>query len=263
MRRLLLALALAALGAGGLAIGSAGGEPRGPGRPPRRPSPPSCRRCPRSCARGSCSPRRAPSRRRSPLPRSPPIRASRTPVPGRPGRPAPAFGARGVLRDAAGGGVRRATALSNGVALPPFEAPEAVRQIIEAGNSIARTPYKWGGGHGRWQDTGYVLRLGLVRARRGRPARRPACLGSSDVLGRARPGPVGHHLREPRPRLPRGRGHPLRHLRAEAHRLALGERATHPRGLRRPPSARPLIRHRPGADRHPPEPCSELGVPTP
>ena len=62
---------------------------------------------------------------------------------------------RGVLRDAAGGGVRRATALSNGVALPPFEAPEAVRQIIEAGNSIARTPYKWGGGHGRWQDTGY------------------------------------------------------------------------------------------------------------
>ena len=60
----------------------------------------------------------------------------------------------GVLRGA-GGGVNKATALSNGVALPPFEAPEAVRQIIEAGNSIARTPYKWGGGHGRWQDTGY------------------------------------------------------------------------------------------------------------
>jgi cell wall-associated NlpC family hydrolase len=60
----------------------------------------------------------------------------------------------GVLRGA-GGGVNKATALSNGVALPPFEAPEAVRQIIEAGNSIARTPYKWGGGHGKWQDTGY------------------------------------------------------------------------------------------------------------
>jgi cell wall-associated NlpC family hydrolase len=53
------------------------------------------------------------------------------------------------------GGIHKATALSNGVALPPLEAPEAVRQIIEAGNSIARTPYKWGGGHGRWQDTGY------------------------------------------------------------------------------------------------------------
>jgi cell wall-associated NlpC family hydrolase len=60
----------------------------------------------------------------------------------------------GVLRDV-GGGVHQATALSNGVALPPLEAPEAVRQIIEAGNSIARTPYKWGGGHGKWQDTGY------------------------------------------------------------------------------------------------------------
>jgi hypothetical protein len=60
----------------------------------------------------------------------------------------------GVLRGA-GGGVHKATALSNGVALPPLEAPEAVRQIIEAGNSIARTPYKWGGGHGKWQDTGY------------------------------------------------------------------------------------------------------------
>jgi cell wall-associated NlpC family hydrolase len=60
----------------------------------------------------------------------------------------------GVLRDA-GGGVHKATALANGVALPPLEAPEAVRQIIEAGNTIARSPYKWGGGHGKWQDTGY------------------------------------------------------------------------------------------------------------
>ena len=28
-------------------------------------------------------------------------------------------------------------------------------KIIEAGNAIARTPYKWGGGHGRFVDTGY------------------------------------------------------------------------------------------------------------
>jgi cell wall-associated NlpC family hydrolase len=51
--------------------------------------------------------------------------------------------------------VDKAVALGNGVALPPLEAPEAVKQIIEAGNGIARTPYKWGGGHGKWQDTGY------------------------------------------------------------------------------------------------------------
>jgi cell wall-associated NlpC family hydrolase len=51
--------------------------------------------------------------------------------------------------------VKDATALPNGVALPPLEAPREVLAIIEAGNSIARTPYKWGGGHGKWQDTGY------------------------------------------------------------------------------------------------------------
>jgi hypothetical protein len=55
----------------------------------------------------------------------------------------------------AGDGVDQATALPNGIALPPLEAPEAVRQMIEAGNQIARTPYLWGGGHGKWVDKGY------------------------------------------------------------------------------------------------------------
>jgi len=51
--------------------------------------------------------------------------------------------------------ITKATALGNGVALPPLEAPEEVKQIIEAGNIIARTPYVWGGGHGKWLDNGY------------------------------------------------------------------------------------------------------------
>jgi cell wall-associated NlpC family hydrolase len=51
--------------------------------------------------------------------------------------------------------VTKAVALGNGVALPPLDAPEAVKQIIEAGNGIARTPYIWGGGHGKWLDKGY------------------------------------------------------------------------------------------------------------
>jgi cell wall-associated NlpC family hydrolase len=55
----------------------------------------------------------------------------------------------------AGDGVHQATALGNGIALPPLEAPEAVRKMIEAGNVIARTPYIWGGGHGKWLDKGY------------------------------------------------------------------------------------------------------------
>ena len=55
----------------------------------------------------------------------------------------------------AGDGIHKATALPNGIALPPLEAPEAVRQMIEAGNVIARSPYLWGGGHGKWIDKGY------------------------------------------------------------------------------------------------------------
>ena len=51
--------------------------------------------------------------------------------------------------------ITKAVALPNGVALPPLEAPEEVKQIIEAGNVIARSPYKWGGGHGKWLDNGY------------------------------------------------------------------------------------------------------------
>ena len=55
----------------------------------------------------------------------------------------------------AGDGIRQATALPNGIALPPLEAPQAVREMIEAGNVIARSPYLWGGGHGKWVDRGY------------------------------------------------------------------------------------------------------------
>jgi cell wall-associated NlpC family hydrolase len=76
----------------------------------------------------------------------------------------------GPTSDAA---VSQADVLKNGIALPPIEAPTAVRQIIEAGNYIARTPYLWGGGHGKWLDKGYdcsgsisyaLARAGLLNA---------------------------------------------------------------------------------------------------
>ena len=51
--------------------------------------------------------------------------------------------------------ISEAEVLKNGIALPPIEAPDEVRRIIEAGNQIARTPYLWGGGHGKWVDKGY------------------------------------------------------------------------------------------------------------
>jgi cell wall-associated NlpC family hydrolase len=44
---------------------------------------------------------------------------------------------------------------SDGTAVAPLEAPDIVATVIAAGNAIATTPYKWGGGHGAWRDTGY------------------------------------------------------------------------------------------------------------
>jgi cell wall-associated NlpC family hydrolase len=44
---------------------------------------------------------------------------------------------------------------SDGLAVAPSSAPEEVQAIIEAGNAIATKPYKYGGGHSRWNDSGY------------------------------------------------------------------------------------------------------------
>jgi peptidoglycan hydrolase-like protein with peptidoglycan-binding domain len=43
----------------------------------------------------------------------------------------------------------------DGLAVAPASAPEEVKAIIAAGNTIAAKPYKYGGGHGRWRDSGY------------------------------------------------------------------------------------------------------------
>jgi peptidoglycan hydrolase-like protein with peptidoglycan-binding domain len=48
-----------------------------------------------------------------------------------------------------------ATIGSDGLAIPPAGAPAAVVAIIESGNKIAHMPYRFGGGHDTWQDTGY------------------------------------------------------------------------------------------------------------
>jgi len=45
--------------------------------------------------------------------------------------------------------------LSDGRAVAPRQAPQIVRDIINAGNVIAKTPYLWGGGHGSWASVGY------------------------------------------------------------------------------------------------------------
>jgi hypothetical protein len=40
-------------------------------------------------------------------------------------------------------------------ALAPAGAPEQVVKAVAAANRLTRKPYKWGGGHGRWRDSGY------------------------------------------------------------------------------------------------------------
>ena len=45
--------------------------------------------------------------------------------------------------------------LADGTAVAPKDAPQIVRDVINAGNVIAKTPYLWGGGHGSWAARGY------------------------------------------------------------------------------------------------------------
>ncbi len=49
----------------------------------------------------------------------------------------------------------RARVLPDGTAVAPKDAPDVVKRVILAGNQIAKFPYKWGGGHGAWRDSGY------------------------------------------------------------------------------------------------------------
>jgi cell wall-associated NlpC family hydrolase len=61
----------------------------------------------------------------------------------------PPGGARPVIKG------RVAALGSNGVAYAPSKAPRQVKLAIWAANQLRAKPYKWGGGHGRWKDSGY------------------------------------------------------------------------------------------------------------
>jgi putative peptidoglycan binding protein len=49
----------------------------------------------------------------------------------------------------------KATLGADGLAVAPASAPPAVAQVIAAANAIVGKPYRYGGGHGKWEDTGY------------------------------------------------------------------------------------------------------------
>jgi hypothetical protein len=43
----------------------------------------------------------------------------------------------------------------NGKAIPPKSAPKRVKKVIYAANRIVDKPYRYGGGHGSFEDSGY------------------------------------------------------------------------------------------------------------
>jgi hypothetical protein len=83
----------------------------------------------------------------------------------------------------------RATLTADGLAVPPAGAPEVVKRIIAAGNEIAHKPYRYGGGHGRWNDTGYDCSGSVSYALHGGGLlRSPMPSGSFTSWGEAGPG---------------------------------------------------------------------------
>jgi hypothetical protein len=61
----------------------------------------------------------------------------------------------------------KARLTSDGLAVAPASAPAEVKAVIAAGNRIAKKPYKYGGGHGRWNDSGYDCSGSVSYALRG------------------------------------------------------------------------------------------------
>jgi peptidoglycan hydrolase CwlO-like protein len=66
------------------------------------------------------------------------------------GAPGPVTGAPAPLTPG-----ESASYISESQASVPSEAPAAIAAAIEAANSIATTPYVWGGGHGSFESSGY------------------------------------------------------------------------------------------------------------
>jgi cell wall-associated NlpC family hydrolase len=82
----------------------------------------------------------------------------------------------------------RAKVLRDGSAVAPDDAPDVIKRVILAGNQIAKFPYKWGGGHGAWRDTGYDCSGSVSFALAGAGLLK-APLASGGFLKYGKPGP--------------------------------------------------------------------------
>lgn len=82
--------------------------------------------------------------------------------------------------------------LLSGIALPPPDAPEAVKGAINAANTIVGRPYIWGGGHQSWYSAGYDCSGSVSFALFG-GGLIPRPLTSGDLMLWGAPGP-GHWI---------------------------------------------------------------------
>ena len=120
-------------------------------------------------------------------------------------------------------------------AVAPANAPAAVQEIIAAANEITNTHYRWGGGHGSFNDTAYDCSGAVSHALHGASLlTRPLDSTDFESWGESRPREVGHGLRELGPRLSGGGGPALRHV---------GERREGP-ALAQPVQVEPRLRRR-------------------
>jgi len=78
--------------------------------------------------------------------------------------------------------------LLTGIALPPPDAPQEVKDVINNANLIVGRPYIWGGGHGSWYSHGYDCSGAVSFALFG-GGMIPRPLTSSELEGWGAPGP--------------------------------------------------------------------------
>ena len=116
----------------------------------------------------------------------------------------------------------RATIDSSGDAIPPSNAPLAVRAAIEAANQIDDLPYIWGGGHGSFTSSGYDCSGAVSFALHGGGLlSSPLDSTGFEVWGVAGSWQLDHRLRQQRPRLGDDRRAALGHGRQWFRRPAL------------------------------------------
>jgi cell wall-associated NlpC family hydrolase len=86
-------------------------------------------------------------------------------------------------------GTAAKAALVGSRAIAPLSAPPVVKKVIAAANRIRTLPYIWGGGHGRWQDSGYDCSGAVSYALHGgKLLTTPLTSGSFEAFGEAGPG---------------------------------------------------------------------------